>query len=820
MDQLFADVILPLAVRKRYTYLIPDELKDYACVGCRVLVQFGKSKFYTAVIAHLHNTPPGAYKPKPIAEILDEEPVILPEQLALWQWVADYYLCSEGEVMLAGMPAGLRLESETRIQLRSYEDGITELTDQEYFLVEALQQVSDLSIREAGEVSGLKNPYPLVKRMVDRGIIMVRESVKTKFKPLEETIVRLTNQADDEENLASIFAELEKRAPKQVDLLMKYISLSKRYQEKTGFVPKKVLLENSEGSDSSLKSLVKKGVFSLEKRIISRLNSHGEETEATYDLSPAQESALEEIKQYFNDDKPVLLQGITGSGKTLLYEKLIKEVLDQGKQALYLLPEIALTTQIIERMHRVFGKNVLVYHSKISDSERVETWAKLIQNPDQPLLIVGPRSALFLPLPSPGLIVVDEEHEPSFKQYDPAPRYQARDTAIVLASITKAKIILGSATPSIETYYNALMKKYGHVKLAERFGEAVLPEMIVTDLKSETKRKTMKSHFSSVLIREIEEALEKKQQVILFQNRRGYVPVLQCDTCGWIPQCIQCDVSLTYHRKDSKLVCHYCGFRQTPPSACEACGSTGMKMKGFGTEKIEDDLQLIFPDVRIGRMDLDATRSKNAFKNIVSDFSTQKLDILVGTQMLSKGFDFSHVALVGILNADALLHFPDFRAYERGFQLMTQVSGRAGRKDHKGKVVIQTWQPDHPVINYVVNHDYEGMANRELQDRKHFHYPPFNRLIRITVKHKNEELLDKAVNELRKQLSGLFGNRLLGPETPFISRVRNDYIRNFSLKFSKGELIAGKQRLGMALTYFATSEQGKKVKVIVDVDPG
>ncbi|MXV15927.1 replication restart helicase PriA [Hufsiella ginkgonis] len=812
---LFVEVILPLAISRNYTYRVPLSMNDGIRIGSRVIVQFGKSKIYTAIIYSVSETAPELYEAKYILDVLDEEPVVNAQQLRLWEWIAAYYFCSLGEVMQAALPAALKLASETRIILmEDHETDKATLNDKEYLIVEALSIQPELKISEVTKLLGQKTVYPVLKSLFGKGVIHISEEVIQRYKPKRKAFFELHTDYADQENLRALFTVLE-RAPKQLEALMGYIKLRRQGPQ----ISKKELLEAANCGEAAIKALVEKGIFIQEERIVSRLSTDEAETYTNFTLTVTQEQALQSIRQQFDSKEVVLLHGITSSGKTLIYIRLIEEVITSGRQALFLLPEIALTTQVIERLKQYFGNQIGVYHSKFSDNERAETWTQVLKG--QYRLVLGARSAVLLPFADLGLIIVDEEHETSYKQFDPSPRYHARDTAIYLAHVHRAKVLLGSATPSLESYYNAEAGKYGLATISGRFGNSRLPEIRVVSIAEETKRKTMVSHFTSVLITEIGDALSRKEQVILFQNRRGYTSFLLCRTCGFTPKCINCDVSLTYHKSTQKLHCHYCGYKQETVSVCPACGSTHIEQKGFGTEKVEDELAMIFPGAVIARMDLDATRTKYSFQKILADFEERKTDILVGTQMITKGLDFDHITLIGIINADSLLNYPDFRAYEKSFQLLSQVAGRAGRREKTGKVVIQAYDTQHRVLHQVISNDYHALYKTELAERKNFAYPPFYRLIRLDIKHKDQQKAEMVATRMAAELKVTFGDRILGPQPPLIARVRNFYIQTILIKCERaGDSIQKiKQALAAILLKFEADKANKGILLRVDVDP-
>lgn len=812
-ETLFIDVVLPLSLAVNYTYRVPFELNHAVAIGKRVVVQFGKQKIYTALIKNIRTDPPKIYEAKYIIDIIDERPIVTEKQFQFWDWMTSYYLCNEGDVMAVALPTGLKLASETVLVLQdNYSEDVV-LSDKEAIIIEVLKKQHRISVDEIASLLGQKTVYPIINSLIAKECIMALEEVVDKYKPLMKSFVRLNHFYREEENLQQLFAQLE-RAPKQLDALLGYLKLSRE----NALVAKSELLDESGCGQGALKALVDKEVLYIEKRRVSRLNEIAEEFEANFELSTTQQTALVQINEQFKHKDVVLLHGVTSSGKTQLYIKLIEAALTEGGQVLFLLPEIALTTQIVERIKLYFGDKIGVYHSKFNDQERVEIWNKVLTGAYQ--VILGARSAVFLPFSDLKLVVVDEEHETSYKQYDPAPRYQARDAAVFLAHLFKAKVILGSATPSLESYYNAQTGKYGLVVLEERYGGVQLPVQQVVSIADETKKKKMVAYFTSVLIDDIAEALDKKEQVILFQNRRGYATILICATCGYAPKCVNCDVSLTYHKSSGKLHCHYCGYYDNSIQTCPACGSVHIEQKGFGTERIEEELSLIFPEAKIARLDLDSTRTKNAMQQIISNFQEKKSDILIGTQMVAKGLDFENVSLIGVINADTLLNYPDFRAFERSYQLLAQVAGRAGRRDKQGKVCIQAYADDHRIIKQVVENDYEQMYKDELEERRQFNYPPFSRLIFINVKHKDADVLQHAAQTLAVALRAQLGARVLGPEQPLVARIRNYYIRQIILKVEKAAAIQKvKTVLLSTIRDFNAQKAYKSVITQIDVDP-
>lgn len=814
---LFVEVILPLAISRNYTYRVPFELNNAIAIGKRVVVQFGKSKLYTAVVSVITEHAPENYEAKYIIDILDEQPVVTQRQLQFWKWLAGYYMCNEGEVMNAALPSALKLASETRVMLnKDFAYDKASLNDKEYLITEALDIQPELTISDIAKLLGQKTVMPILKSLFEKNIVTISEEVSERYKPRKRTYLTLNPAYHNQESIRELFSILEKRAPKQADAVLAFIKLSR--QQKA--VSKNELIEESGSGDSSIKSLIEKEVFIAEDRNVSRLGYDEDDDQlSNFILSEAQEVALADVQKQLKDKDVVLLHGVTSSGKTQIYIKLIEEMVATGRQVLYLLPEIALTTHIIERLRVYFGGTIGVYHSRFNDNERVEVWQKVLNNEYK--VVLGARSSVFLPFSDLGLIIVDEEHETSYKQFDPAPRYNARDAAIYLANMYKGKVLLGSATPSFETYYNARVHKYGFVELTERYGGVQLPLIEVVSISEETKRKTMQSHFSSVLMQDMQLALDNKEQIILFQNRRGYAPVLMCKVCAYTPKCINCDVSLTYHKHTHKLHCHYCGYKEDSPTICPACGSTHLEYKGFGTEKVEDELSLLMPDVRLARMDLDTTRSRNSLQTILNNLEEKKIDVLIGTQMVAKGLDFADVTVIGIINADSLLKYPDYRANERSYQMLAQVSGRAGRRGKQGKVVIQTYDPNHRVIKQVIENDYTDLYFTEMEERKSFKYPPYFRIISMDVKHRNPEILYNQAEYLANELRKHFGDRVIGPEAPLINRIRNYYIKSIMLKFERDtiSIVKAKAIIRDVITQFQTTKLSKGSIIQPDVDP-
>ncbi len=823
---LFADVLLPLPLDGYFTYRVPYKWNDYLQVGHRVAVQFGRKKIYAGIVRAIHQNPPKKGVAKYLLSILDDKPLVNVMQLQFWDWMAAYYLAHPGDVLNAALPSAFRLASEGKIMLSPefvFDREI--LSDFEYRITEVLAESKAMTVSEVSSVVGYNKVLPLLKSMIDKKIIVMEEELKERYKPKTEKFVRVAPEVFDEEILQGLMDELSKRAFKQLELLMKYLSLTGFNNSEPKWIRQSDFLKQTEGGVSALKALVDKGIFQSEVKEVSRLKTGNlsEKTVEAMVFSSAQKEVYEKIINSFKHKKVALLHGVTSSGKTELYIKLISETVKQGKQALYLLPEIALTTQIISRLQKYFGDSVGVYHSQYSLNERVEIWnnvAGINGTENCYKVIVGPRSAMFLPFTKLGLIIVDEEHDQSFKQYDPAPRYNARDSAVYLGKMHGANVLLGSATPGLESYANALKGKYALIELSERYGKVEMPEIIVVNMQDQVRRKLIRSHFSSILIHNIKEALANKHQVILFQNRRGFSLRLECEQCSWTPVCKNCDVTLTYHKQVGKLKCHYCGYAIPVPGRCDDCGSTHLKLKGFGTEKVEEELEVLFPDAHIDRMDLDTTRSKHAFRRIFEDFERGKTDILTGTQMVTKGLDFDNVHVVGVLNADNMLSYPDFRAHERSFQLMAQVSGRAGRKSKQGKVIIQSWKPSHPVIQDVLRNDYRNMFNREMAEREKFNYPPYYRLIRILLKHTDRTKVEEAADTLARELRAVFGNRVFGPEYPMVSRIRNKYINQILLKNRADQnQKVFKLYLKQVLDKFREYTKHRPVIVQIDVDP-
>jgi primosomal protein N' (replication factor Y) (superfamily II helicase) len=825
----YADVLLPLPVQGKFTYEIPDDLVAKVTQGVRVVVQFGKRKIYTALVLAVHQQPPGNVLPKSILSVLDEAPVINATQFKFWDWISSYYLCYPGEVMNAALPSAFKLASESEVILNPIATiDLSSLNEREYLLVESLHNRKSIKISEVSKIIGQQKIIPIVNTLIEKGIILMKEELPEKYKPKKEVFIRLREEYEENEaKLKELFDHLETKAHKQLDLLMAYIHLSHFGSGDLLEVSRTALLKSANASSAALEGLIKKDVFEASERIISRLEPESAvESPDQIQLSPVQLEAYGKIHELLKEKEVVLLHGVTSSGKTEMYIKLIQETVSTGRQVLYLLPEIALTTQIISRLRRYFGDRVGVYHSRFNENERVEIWNKVMtpkfsgQVDHRYDIVLGARSAVFLPFTNLGLVIIDEEHDSSFKQYEPAPRYNGRDSALYLAHLHGARAILGSATPSVESYYNAVNNKYGLVDIPERYGNMELPEIEVVDLKREIRMKRMKTHFSSLLVSQLEEAKKNHEQAILFQNRRGFSLRLECETCNWMPVCRNCDVTLVYHKQNNELRCHYCGYTTAVPDTCPECKGTNIKMKGFGTEKVEEELSLLFPDSRIVRMDLDTTRSRYSHQKIINDFEQRKIDILVGTQMVTKGLDFENVSTVGILSADNMLSFPDFRAPERSFQLMAQVSGRSGRKLKRGKVIIQSYQPGHPVIGDVIRHDYFRMYERQMVERRKFNYPPYTRLVRIIIKNRDPKTLNKAADVLTARLKKSFGKRILGPEYPLVSRIRSYYLKQILVKIEReAALHLMKEKLMSGIMLFTQIKDFGSCKIVIDVDP-
>lgn len=827
MQTFFADVILPLPVEARFTYRVPQALNGQVAFGMRVVVPFGASKLYAAIVERVHENPPKQFTVKYILDVIDGRPVVSEAQYRLWQWMADYYMCTVGEVMAAALPSALRLASETKVKIHPDFDGeISVLTPHELNVVELLIHRETMTVAEVGKTLQVAKVMPIIKSLVDKRAVITDEEIRNPYKPKKETVIRLASPYDNDAAFMAMLDQLNAKpsTSQQSDTLLAFMMQTRqngRYRFDAA-VPKSELLKIEQVSQSSLQTLIKKRILVSEERVISRLADYSSETPSEVQLTVPQETAYHEIKRSFEQCPVTLLHGVTGSGKTEIYIKLIDEVLKQGKQVLYLLPEIALTSQIVNRLRKYFGDRVGVYHSRFNEYERVEIWNRVLSGADETSkyqLVLGARSALLLPYKDLGLVIVDEEHDGSYKQMDPAPRYHARDAAVMLAQIHGAKTLLGTATPSLETYFNVQLHKFGLVELMQRYAESHLPDIYTVNMNLATKRHEVQGLFSNFLIEQMSLALERKEQIILFQNRRGYAVRMICHTCESMPRCQYCDVTLTYHKKTNLLKCHYCGYAIEVPRECPTCHSTDIEMKGFGTEQVEDTLAEIFPEARIARMDTDTTRSKNAYQQIITDFEQHRTDILVGTQMVTKGLDFDRVSVVGILNADALISFPDFRAFERAFQLLSQVSGRAGRKEVPGKVVIQAFQPNHPALQYVESNGFAAMYQSQIAERQQFRLPPITRMVKVTLKHTEEQTVLAAAMQMQTMLREVFAGNVMGPAAPLVSRIQNYFLQDFWIKLNRDNtLTSRKLQLREVIRQFKQLPMFKKVRVVVNVD--
>ena len=812
----FINVILPIPLEKSFTYAITQAEAGFLKPGMRVSVPFGKSKIYTALVLTIHEQAPLAYEAKEIHQILDETPIVTTIQLQHWQWIAKYYMCTLGDVMRAALPNAFILESETVIN-KNEKTMINDesLKDDEFIIYEALHHQSSLKIQDLMAILDKKNVLPVIKRLLEKEVISVKEEIYEKYKPKLVRYVKLNSTYSSESELQKLLENLS-RAPKQRDVVMTLFSISAQTKQ-----PIKVsdLSTQSNTSSSIVKALIDKQILEEYHIRIDRVEYSGDENEDSKRLNKYQNKALSEVSDSFENQNITLLHGVTSSGKTELYVKLIEEQIKLNKQVLYLLPEIALTTQLVERLQNYFGEQVAVFHSKYSSNERVEVWNNVLGNSSKAKIVLGARSSVLLPFNDLGLIIIDEEHESSYKQFDPAPRYHARDTAIVLASLFKCKTLLGSATPSLESYYNAKQGKYGFVELNHRYNNVLMPDVELVDIKDKHKRKRMQGHFSDRLIEEMTETLKNGSQIILFQNRRGFSPIVECNTCGHSPQCPNCDVSLTFHQYRNQLRCHYCGYNMIMPKTCDACGGVELDSKGFGTEQVEQEAKALFPGHQVARMDLDTTRGKYGYEKIITALEQGEIDILVGTQMLTKGLDFRNVKLVGIMNADNMLNFPDFRAHERSYQLMAQVSGRAGRTEERGKVLIQTYNPYHKILQQVSTNDYNQMFDEQLNERHDYKYPPIYRMIKITFKHKDYQKVNVGADWYAKSLRTVFDQYVLGPEFPPVARIRNQYLKHILIKIPpKQSLAKTKEAILKINTSFLSVKDFRPIRVILNVD--
>ncbi|MBB3186930.1 replication restart helicase PriA [Microbacter margulisiae] len=820
MTPRFAEVIMPLPIEGTFTYSVPEELSSIVKIGMRVVVTFGTHRLYTGIIQYLHLIPPDTKNVKPIFSLLDEEAILIRPQLDFWEWMATYYMASLGDVYVAALPSGLRLENETLIRRNPEVDKTLSFSSRESRIWNAISEDRACSIQELIKRTESKHAVVWIKSLMDKKAVIVSQTITDTYKPRTISMVKAAFNKDNEQEVQTIFERL-KRAEKQLSLLITYLDLSQLLsKQETKPVSKQTLLEKSGASVAVLNGLVDKKILQLYDQPVSRLTH-----EITTPLQEAASLNLFQTKAYqslldeWKTKQTVLLHGVTSSGKTEIYIHAIQKVIALGRQVLYLVPEIALTTQLTHRLARVFGSKLGIYHSKFNDNERIEVWKNLLHR-EGLQIILGARSSIFLPFHDLGLVIIDEEHETSYKQQDSAPRYHARDAAIMLAHLHSAKVLLGTATPSIETYQNALSGKYGFVELKQRYEGITLPRVASVDLKEAFRKKQTAGHFSDTLIEAISGALSRREQVILFHNRRGYAPYVECPQCAYVPKCKYCDVSLTYHKQQHKLICHYCGFSQPLPDRCPSCGNNSLKIKGLGTEKIEDEVSQFFPNAKISRLDLDVANTRKGFERIITAFEQHETDILIGTQMVAKGLDFANVSLVGVLNADVLFHYPDFRAHERAFQLLSQVSGRSGRKGKQGNVLIQTMDPNHAVLPQVIAHDYISMFRTQMKERYEFCYPPYYRLIVINLRHKDENTVHHASERLAKQLRKLFSDRVLGPEIPPIGRLHSWYMRTLLLKIeSNRSSNAAKKMLKETIAELQAEAPFQSVQINFDVDP-
>ncbi len=815
---MYAEIIIPLALPLNYTWAIPDQLLQKVAPGCRVEVNLGKNKRYAGIVKRIHNDAPELFETKDILSVLDVEPVVYQQQFQLWEWMAAYYLCTQGEIMAAALPAYFKLSSETILVFNEENgDDFTTLDNDEFLVAEALLLKRELKLTEVQEILDTSHVYPVVNRLIQKHICFVWEALKESYTPKKETYVQLLPAYETPEALQLLLNDDKRlqRAEKQMELLLAYL----HFQKTEGEITKSALLKKSGASEAQLKGLIDKGILQIEKRNIDRIKALPKELRIDFELSATQNTAFKMLCTSLEKKAVSLFHGVTSSGKTEIYIRLIEEIVKKGGQVLYMLPEIALTAQIIKRLQKHFGGNIGVYHSKFSQNERVEIWNKVRNH--ELKIILGARSSLFLPFNDLKLIICDEEHDSSYKQMEPAPRYHARDSAVYLASLfNHCKVILGSATPSLESFHNAVTGKYGWVSLKERFGNLALPPIEMIDTRRFGQKNKEETILSPPLKEAIQQVLEEKKQVILFQNRRGYTPYQQCKACGWIARCRYCDVSLTYHKFFNKLVCHYCGTTYPPLQTCAVCGSHDFVQKQFGTERIEEILQEMFPQARIGRMDIDSIRGKHAHDHLIQSIEQNKIDILVGTQMVVKGLDFHQVNLVGVIDADGILSFADFRVNERAFQLIEQVSGRTGRKEAGGRVLIQTVQPQHPILLQIQQHDYEGMYKNEIAKRQEFNYPPFSRIIKLTTKHKLKDIAQDAAQWIYNSLYKNFSSLLVGPSAPVVSRVRNQYLMELLIKLPRNSIVIAncKKEIRSIIAALHQEKRFKSVVVIPDVD--
>lgn len=819
---VYADIILPVPAEGTFTYRIPEDLVDKVVPGMRVIVPFGSRKFYTGIVRKLHNSPPEGFRIRDIESVQDNIPLVNPHQMEFWEWISDYYLCTKGEVMKAALPSGLKPESMSELFLIRYpEKNDIPLSEEENEILDSLIEGKGKRLNDLRNETKIRHPEKWVSLLIQKGLVSSGEIITEKYRPRTEVYISLNPEFRELKKLNELLESLKKK-PKQVNLLRHFRKELEPYENTKKGIRKKELKILPGYSESTLRTLINKKILVLNIEEISRLAAGESGSSEPRVLTSVQQTAFNSINNAFSNNKIVLLHGVTSSGKTEIYFHLIRDQLKQGKQVLYLLPEIVLTAQIVKRLRAVFGGQTGIYHSRYSDQERVETWYNLVMKPEgrSISIVLGARSAIFLPFTNLGLVIIDEEHENSYKQADPAPRYHARDAAIVLASIHNANVILGTATPSFESYHNALSGKYALVELNERYGKIELPEIRIVNLREQYRKRLMKSHFSESLLEELNIILEKKQQAILFQNRRGFSPFLECQSCGWVPRCRRCDVSLVYHKQRNQLVCHYCGYSLKTPAKCQQCNEPDLRTKGFGTEKIVEELNLFFPGANVVRFDLDTAHLKRQYEKIILDFEEKRTDMLVGTQIITKGLDFDNVGLVGILNADNLLNFPDFRAYEHSYQLLSQVAGRAGRKYQRGTVIIQTSDPENVVIRNVIKQDFRSFYESQIEERQIFNYPPFHRLISVSLRHRDFNVVSEMARIAAKELAEIPDMYVLGPQPPPIGKIKNWHIQKILIKVPrKGHLSAWKQRIRIILNHYNLQNKFKSVQFFLDVDP-
>ncbi len=819
----FVQILLPLALQKEYTYRVPRELVQEVEVGKRAIVQFGKKKIYSGIILEISDQPPIGYEAKYILSVLDIDPVVSETQLKFWSWMSEYYMCTLGEVMNAAFPAAMKLESQSKVSISEMASDWVTIRDQvistkidplELVIMDVLATGVDLTIDQVAEAIGRSNPYKYIKSLYDRGYIEIFEDIREKYAAKKVRMIRIADHIVENDLLTDVFNTLEKKAPKQLNVVMLLIS----EKDGSGGMESALLAKKSGTGSGTIRTLIDKGILEEYFVEVDRIIVDYPDELRDNKLNSDQEVALDQVKAGFEEDKVVLLYGQTSSGKTHIYIRLMEEALSRGEQVLYLLPEISLTTQLIRRIRSYFGDQVMVSHSRFSMNERMEIWNKLVK--EEIGIVMAPRSGVFMPFNNLGLIIIDEEHESSYKQKEPSPRYHARDSAIVLGKLAEAKVVLGSATPSFESFHNTETGKYELVELSGRYSGVDAPAYESIDMRRSKKQKEVVGLFSFTLKDRMKTVLDEKQQIILFQNRKGYVPVTECDSCGWAPKCVHCDITLTYYKYENRLKCHYCGYSREPVNQCPACGDTAIQLKGYGTERVEDEVNLLFPDIVTQRFDANTTRTKSAFETIIKRFEDREIDVLIGTQMITKGLDFDHVRLVGILDADHSLNIPDFRAHERAFQMITQVGGRAGRREDQGQVLVQTFQPEHPVVLYAMEDDYRSLYHREINEREKFHYPPFFRLIHIQVRDKSYANAGKAVDYLVYLLKPLFGDRLLGPQEPYISKIRGLYLKSVLIKLPIGHSTKGtKKQIWDQINRVRSDKAYRRTRIIVDVDP-